>query len=300
MRGAMSGFRDGRSFDVTLVTLALLYLFVFAALPMLYTVLMSVQKIDMFTLGTLSRPFVGLRNYERVLRMPEAWRIARNTGIFVFLSVFFQLVIGLALAIFFQQKFPGASTLRGLFLAGWVMPALVVGAIWRWLLAGDFGVVNYLLVSLGIIKNHIFWISDPHVALYSVVIANIWLGIPFNMLLLSVGLAAVPADVYEAAAIDGARLAQRFIFITLPLMRATLGAVISLSIIFTLQQYDLIAALTQGGPSNASNVAQYWSWQLSFETYDIAGGSVVAVLMILVVILVAAIYVRSTRFEQRA
>ncbi len=299
MRSAMSGFRDGRSFDVALVTLALLYLFVFAALPMLYTVLMSVQKIDMFTLGTLSRPFVGLRNYERVLRMPEAWRIARNTGIFVFLSVFFQLVIGLALAIFFQQKFPGASMLRGLFLAGWVMPALVVGAIWRWLLAGDFGVVNYLLVSLGIIKNHIFWISDPHVALYSVVIANIWLGIPFNMLLLSVGLAAVPGDVYEAAAIDGARLAQRFIFITLPLMRATLGAVISLSIIFTLQQYDLIAALTQGGPSNASNVAQYWSWQLSFETYDIAGGSVVAVLMILVVIIVAAIYVRSTRFEQR-
>jgi multiple sugar transport system permease protein len=206
MRGAISGFRDGRSFDVTLVTLALLYLFIFAALPMLYTVLMSVQKIDMFTLGTLSRPFVCLRNYERVLRMPEAWRIARNTGIFVFLSVFFQLVIGLALAIFFQQKFPGASTLRGLFLAGWVMPALVVGAIWRWLLAGDFGVVNYLLASIGLIHNHIFWISDPHVALYSVVIANIWLGIPFNMLLLSVGLAAVPGDVYEAAAIDGARL----------------------------------------------------------------------------------------------
>jgi multiple sugar transport system permease protein len=284
---------------VTLVGLALAYLFVFAALPMIYTALMSVQKIDMFTLGTLARPFVGLRNYERVLRMPQAWLVAKNTGIFVLLSVLFQLVIGLLLAIFFQQSFTGASTLRGLFLAGWVMPALVVGAIWRWLLAGDFGVVNYVLTSLGIIKNHIFWISDPHVALYSVVIANIWLGIPFNMLLLSVGLAAIPGDVYEAAAIDGARLMQRFAFITLPLMRATLGAVVSLSIIFTLQQYDLIAALTQGGPSNSSNLAQYWSWQLSFETYDIAGGSVVAVLMIAVVIVVAAIYVRSTRLEQR-
>jgi multiple sugar transport system permease protein len=298
MRG-MRAFRDGRGFDVTLVGLALAYLFVFAALPMIYTALMSVQKIDMFTLGTLARPFVGLRNYERVLRMPQAWLVAKNTGIFVLLSVLFQLVIGLLLAIFFQQSFTGASTLRGLFLAGWVMPALVVGAIWRWLLAGDFGVVNYVLTSLGIIKNHIFWISDPHVALYSVVIANIWLGIPFNMLLLSVGLAAIPGDVYEAAAIDGARLMQRFAFITLPLMRATLGAVVSLSIIFTLQQYDLIAALTQGGPSNSSNLAQYWSWQLSFETYDIAGGSVVAVLMIAVVIVVAAIYVRSTRLEQR-
>ena len=298
MRG-IRAFRDGRGFDVTLVALALAYLVVFAALPMIYTALMSVQKIDMFTLGTLARPFVGLRNYERVLRMPQAWLVAKNTGIFVVLSVFFQLLIGLALAIFFQQKFPGASTLRGLFLAGWVMPALVVGAIWRWLLAGDFGIVNYVLSGLGIIKNHIFWISDPHVALYSVVIANIWLGIPFNMLLLSVGLAAIPGDVYEAAGIDGAGLLQRFAFITLPLMRATLGAVVSLSIIFTLQQYDLIAALTQGGPSNSSNLAQYWSWQLSFETYDIAGGSVVAVLMIAVVIIVAAIYVRSTRLEQR-
>ena len=298
MRG-IRAFRDGRGFDVTLVALALAYLFVFAALPMIYTALMSVQKIDMFTLGTLARPFVGLRNYERVLRMPQAWLVAKNTGIFVVLSVFFQLLIGLALAMFFQQKFPGASTLRGLFLAGWVMPALVVGAIWRWLLAGDFGIVNYVLSGLGIIKNHIFWISDPHVALYSVVIANIWLGIPFNMLLLSVGLAAIPGDVYEAAGIDGAGLLQRFAFITLPLMRATLGAVVSLSIIFTLQQYDLIAALTQGGPSNSSNLAQYWSWQLSFETYDIAGGSVVAVLMIAVVIIVAAIYVRSTRLEQR-
>jgi multiple sugar transport system permease protein len=231
--------------------------------------------------------------------MPAAARVAKNTAIFVLLSVFFQLIIGFALAAFFRQDFPGATTLRGLFLAGWVIPALVVGAIWRWLLAGDFGVVNYLLASLGLIKGHIFWISDPHMALYSLVIANIWLGIPFNMLLLSVGLAAIPADVYEAAAIDGARCVQRFLSITLPMMRATLGAVVSLSIIFTMQQYDLVAALTQGGPSNASNLAQYWSWQLSFETYDIAGGSVVAVLMILVVILVALIYVRSTRLEQK-
>jgi multiple sugar transport system permease protein len=300
MSRMIARFRDGRSFDVTLVTLALAYLFVFAALPMLYTILMSVQKIDMFTLGTLARPFVGLRNYIHVLSMPVAWRVAENTAIFVILSVVFQLVIGLALAIYFRQDFPGAATLRGLFLAGWVMPALVVGAIWRWLLAGDFGVVNYLLGALGLIKGHIFWIADPQVALYSLVIANVWLGIPFNMLLLAVGLAAIPGDVYEAAALDGAGPIQRFLFVTLPMMRATLGAVLSLSIIFTLQQYDLVAALTQGGPSNASNVAQYWSWQLSFETYDIAGGSVVAVFMILVVILVALLYVRSTRLEQSA
>lgn len=300
MIGIAARFKDSRSFDVTLVALALAYLFVFAALPILYTVVMSVQKIDMFTLGSLSRPFVGLRNYAHVFGMAAAWRVAQNTVIFVTLSVVFQLIIGLALALYFRLDFPGAATLRGLFLAGWVMPALVAGAIWRWLLAGDSGVINYLLASLGLIHSHIFWISDPQVALYSLVIANVWLGIPFNMLLLSVGLAAIPADIYEAAALDGAGGWQRFLFLTLPMMRATLGAVLALSIIFTMQQYDLVAALTQGGPSNASNLAQYWSWQLSFETYDIAGGSVVAVLMIAAVILVALLYVRSTRAEERA
>lgn len=299
MNRMIARFRDGSGFEVALVMLALAYLFVFAALPILYTVVMSFQKIDMFTLGTLVRPFVGLSNYHRVLAMPVAWRVAENTAIFVFLSVILQLVIGLALAIYFRQDFPGASTLRGLFLAGWVMPALVVGAIWRWMLAGDFGVVNYLLGALGLIKGDIFWISDPHLALYALIVANVWLGVPFNMLLLSVGLASIPEDVYEAAALDGAGAVQRLIFVTLPMMRATLGAVLSLSIIFTMQQYDLVAALTQGGPSNASNVAQYWSWQLSFETYDIAGGSAVAVLMILFVILVALLYVRSTRLEQQ-
>src|ERR1700761_6939516 len=110
MRG-VGAFRDGRGFDVTLVALALAYLFVFAALPMLYTVVMSVQKIDMFTLGTLARPFVGLRNYAHVLAMPVALRVATNTAIFVSLSVALQLIIGLALAIYFRQDFPGASTL---------------------------------------------------------------------------------------------------------------------------------------------------------------------------------------------
>lgn len=297
----MSGFtgwlRDSWGFDVLLVTLALGYLFVFSAFPLVYNVIMSMQEVDLFSLASFNRPFVGLRNYHDVLARPEAWLVFWNTVQFVVLSVVFQLSIGFALALFFQLDFPGSSLLRGLFLAGWIMPALVVGAVWSWILAGDFGVLNYLMTSLGLIQDRIFWLSDPDVALYSVVIANIWLGVPFNMILLWVGLAGIPRDVYEAAELDGANVWQRFFTITLPLMRAQLGAVTALGIIFTLQQFDLFAALTQGGPSNASNVFQYWSWQFSFQTYQIGLGSVVSVLMILFVILVAMIYVRSTRHE---
>ena len=290
-------FRDGGGFDSALVLLALAYLVAFSAFPLIYNLVISFQSVDLFTIATFDRPFVGLENYRDIVGDPLFWPVVRNTILFVGLSVAFQLGIGLALALFFRLDFPGSTWLRGLFLAGWIMPGLVVGAIWGWLLAGDFGVVNWLIQSLGLTQQKIFWLSDPSISIYSVIIANIWLGVPFNMILLSVGLAAIPADVYEAAELDGATRLQRFFTITLPMMRAQLGAVISLGIIFTLQQFDLFAALTQGGPSNASNVLQYWSWELAFREYRIGHGSVVSVFMIVVVIFVATAYVRSTRHE---
>lgn len=297
MQGIIRTIRDGSGFDILLLGLALVYLVAFSAFPIIYNIIMSLQTVDMFTITSFKRPFVGLENYSTIFSQPIAATVLWNTVQFVVLSIVFQLSIGFGLALFFQQDFPGATYLRGLFLAGWIMPALVVGAIWKWLFAGDFGVINYVLTALGLTDDRIFWLSDPNVALYAVIIANIWLGIPFNMILLSVGLASIPRDVYEAAELDGAGLLERFRSITLPLMRAQLGAVISLGVIFTLQQFDLIAALTQGGPADSSNVAQYWSWQLSFQTYEISLGSAVSVLMILFVIIVAAAYVRSTRHE---
>ncbi|WP_435170880.1 carbohydrate ABC transporter permease [Falsirhodobacter sp. 1013] len=290
-------FRDGRGFDAVLVMMALGYLVVFSAFPLAYNLLMSFQDVDLFTLTSFDRPFVGLDNYREVLSRPEMWPLLRNTVTFVGISVAAQLVPGFGIAVFFQLDFPFNTWLRGLFLAGWIMPALVVGAVWSWVLAGDFRVLNHLLSSMGLIREEIFWLSDPDVALYSIIIANIWLGVPFNMILLSVGLAGIPEDVYEAAEMDGATRVQRFFTITLPMMRAQLGAVISLGVIFTLQQFDLFAALTQGGPANSSNVFQYWSWQLSFQNYEIGLGSVISVLMIGFVVAVAFVYVRSTRYE---
>lgn len=295
-----NGLRDGNGFEAALALAAIAYLLVFSAFPLIYNLVMSFQQVDMFSLASFDRPFRGLANYFDVFRRPEAAEVLKNTVIFVVLSITCQLSLGFALALFFRQDFPGASYIRGLFLAGWVMPGLVVGAVWKWAFAGDFGVLNYALTSLGLIRQNIFWLSDPTYSLYAIIIANIWLGIPFNMLLLSVGLAGIPEDIYEAAQLDGAGAIRRFISITLPLMGPTIGAVVALGIIFTLQQFDLVAALTQGGPANSSNVAQYWSWQMSFQTYEISAGSVVATLMMVVVVIVAVIYVRSTQKEHSA
>jgi multiple sugar transport system permease protein len=295
--GLLRYFKDGKGFEGALIVAAVAYLVVFAAFPLLYTVIMSFQDVDMFTLGAVIRPFAGLRNYFDLFHRPEFLPIVWNTALFVVLSILFQLGFGFALALFFQQDFPGATYVRGLFLAGWILPALVVGAVWRWIFAGDFGILNYGLQLLGIIDGPLYWMSDPDYSLYSVIIANIWLGIPFNMIMLSVGLAGIPGDIYEAAEMDGATAWQRFRTITLPMMGPTLGAIVALGVIFTLQQFDLVAALTQGGPANSSNVAQYWSWEMSFQTYEISAGATVATMMIALVVVVAFIYVRSVERE---
>ena len=294
-----SSMRDGVGFDIILVGAAMVFLLALAGAPLVYNVLMSFQQVDMFTLGALFRPFVGLDNYVAVVREPEFWLVTRNTLIFVVGSMTGQFVLGFALALFFAQSFPGAATIRGLFLVSWVMPGLVVGAIWSWILAGDFGVLNVILRWLGIIDANIFWKSDPNFSIWAVIIANIWLGLAFNMLLLSVGLAAIPRDLYEAAELDGANAFQRFWTITLPMMRSTIGAVLSLGLIGTLQQFDLFPALTEGGPANTSNVAGYWSWQLSFQLYDFAKGATVSVMMFILVLVASVLYVRSTRHEVR-
>lgn len=294
-----AGLRDGVGFDILLVTVAMIFLVAMAGLPLVYNVLMSFQQVDMFTLGSFIRPFAGFQNYVDVVRAPEFWLVTRNTIVFVFFSMAGQFVLGFALALFFAQNFPGASTIRGLFLVSWVMPGLVVGAIWSWILAGDFGVLNTILRNLGIIQSSVFWKSDPAFSIWAVVIANIWLGLAFNMLLLSVGLAAIPRDLYEAAELDGANAFQRFWTITLPMMRSTIGAVLSLGLIGTLQQFDLFPAITEGGPANTSTVAQYWSWQMSFQLYDFAKGATISVMMLVLVLFASIIYVRSTRHEVR-
>lgn len=298
MSRLINSIRDGVGMHVVLIWLGLTYLLIFSAFPLLYNVIMSFQSVDIFSIASFDRPFVGLQNYKAIFSDPTFIPILRNTVIFVGVSVLLQITLGFGLALLFAQDFPAASYIRGLFLAGWIMPGLVTGAIWNWILAGDFGVLNYVLRSIGLISGNIFWLSDPAYSLYSIVIANVWVGIPFNMILLSVGLASIPRDIYEAAELDGAGAFRRFLTITLPLMRTHLAAVLSLGVIFTMQQFDLFAALTQGGPSNSSNVMQYWSWQLSFQTYDISSGSAISVILIVLVVAVAATYTRSTRSEQ--
>ena len=152
-------------------------------------------------------------------------------------------------------------------------------------------------MSVNIIDQPIFWLSDFDNSLTSVIIANIWLGIPFNMIMLSVALNDISKETLEAAHVDGASPLQQFIYIIVPLIKVPIVSVISLGVIFTLQQFDLFMALTQGGPSNSSNVLQLWSWTSSFNEFEFGKGAAISVIILLIMLVSCVSYVLCSRNE---
>lgn len=291
-------FKDRSGFEIALALMSLIYLAALVGLPFMFNILLSFQDVNMMNLAQLDRPFVGLRNYQEILGNPYFGMIVWNTIVFLALSTAFQILIGLSLALLFDLNFPGAAYMRGLFLAAWIMPGFATGQIWKVMLAGNSGVLNYGLEQVGVIGGPVYWLSDPSLALYSIIAVNVWLGVPYYLLLISVALAAIPKDLYEAAALDGATRWARFYTITLPLLRSTLLALVALGMIFTLQQFDLIASMTDGGPVNSTNVLQYWSWQFSIQSFNLSLGSAVSALLLVVVAGIATIYVIATRSEE--
>lgn len=290
---------DSRWIWPLMVGATVAYLALFIGYPVVYNLVMSFQEVNVGNLRSMDRPFVGLANYVKLTQDPLFWTVSRNTAIFVVGNVVFQCLGGLALALYFSQRFPAAGWLRGLILSGWMLPPLVIGGVWKWMLTSDNGVVNFALRSLGLVVDKIYWLSDPSIALISVMAANIWFGVPFNMILIAAGLAGIPQDVLEAAALDGAGPVRRFFAITLPLLAPTLYALVALTTVYTMRAFDLIWTMTHGGPVDSSNIFPVWSYRLSFEVFDFGAGAAISSAMLVIVFFVALVYVRSVRAEAR-
>ena len=275
-----------------------IYLFAFVAFPVAYNIVMSLQDVTLGNLTTWLRPWVGLDNYREVIADPAFRAVAVNSLIFVGANVVAQLGLGLLVALFFSQRFPGVHFLRGLLLAAWMLPALVVGALWKWLFATQYGVVNFVLVVLGFVRDPVHWLADPSLSLLSVTIANVWFGMPFSMILISAALTGIPLEPYEAAALDGAGPLQRFRYITLPALAPALFATACLVTIYTMRAFDLILAMTGGGPLDSSNVLPLLSYQFSFQQFHFGVGAAVGTFAFAIVLVVAFVYVRTLNKEQ--
>jgi multiple sugar transport system permease protein len=211
----------------------------------------------------------------------------------------FQFGIGFLFALLFQRRLPLVGVMRGSVMIAWMLPIVVSGTIFKWMLQSDSGIINYALQSLGVIHAPIHWLSDPNIAIWGVIIANIWIGIPFNMSLLLAGLQNISPALYEAATVDGANSFKRFFHITLPLMRSTSLVVLMLGFIYTLNVFDLIYVVTGGGPVNATEVMPLYAYNLAFVQFDLGSGSAVATLIFLLLLVVSVIYLFLIRREEK-
>ena len=207
----------------------------------------------------------------------------------------FQYAIGLALAVFFTQHFRLSATLRALFLVPWLLPLIVSASTWSWMLNSESGVVNAALHALGIAPVN--WLTSPSWSLTSVIIANIWIGVPFNLVVLHSGLQSIPASLYEAAALDGANAWQRFWRITFPLLRPVSAITLLLGLIYTLKVFDIIWIMTKGGPADSSTTFATWSYQLGFGNLLPAFGPGAAVgnLLVVAALVFGLIYLKVQR-----
>jgi multiple sugar transport system permease protein len=201
----------------------------------------------------------------------------------------------MALAVFFAQNFRLSAILRALFLVPWLLPLIVSSSTWSWMLNSDSGVVNALLHSVGI--PEVNWLTSPQWALTSVIIANVWIGIPFNLVVLYSGLQAIPGDIHEAAALDGATGWQRFRRITFPLLRPVSAITLLLGLVYTLKVFDIIWIMTRGGPTDASTTFATWSYKLSFGNLlpQFGPGAAVGNLLIVMALIFGLLYIRTQR-----
>ena len=272
---------------------ALLFLVAVLGFPMLQAVLMSFQHFTLKELVSGNAPFVGFDNYAHAFADPTFMVALRNSLVFTVASVALQFTIGLGLAILFSQRFPLGNTFRGLMLTGWQIPLIVTGTLFLWMFNLDYGLVNYILLTLHLIAEPIGWTVDAGAALPAVIIANVWLGIPFNLIMLSAAIAGLPGDVYEAATVDGASGRQKIRYITIPLLRPAILAVLMLGFIYTMRVFDLIWIMTKGGPGNATEVLPTFAYRLAFVHFDFGRSSAVAVFMMLILFIAAMLYLRS-------
>jgi multiple sugar transport system permease protein len=277
----------------------LVYLAAFYAYPLLRNIDLSIRDYNLSSFITGEAAFVGFQNFVDVTQDRTFTTALFNTFIFTIGSIAVQFAVGLGLAVFFRNNFPLSSLLRALFLVPWLLPLIVSGSAWAWMLNSDNGIVNTAFGWFGL--EPVNWLTAPDTALLSVTIANIWLGIPFNLVILYSGLQSIPGDLYEAAALDGASGWRQFWSITFPLLRPVSIITLLLGLIYTLKVVDIIWIMTRGGPGDASTTFATWSYREAFGTGlpDFSPAAAVGNLLILVALVAGLVYTRIQRAEER-
>lgn len=280
---------DGKFIFLMLLP-ALIFIAVFTIYPLTRGMLMAFQNYSLFNLNNTK--WVGFDNF-KTLFTPSPLntfpKTIKNTVIWVVVSVFFQLVIGMIISLLLRKKFRGSGIYRGIIFFPWAISGFIIGIMWRWMYNGTSGVINDLLMKLGIIHQSIGWLSEKKYALGSVIIANIWYGIPFFTIMITAAMAGISENLYEAAEVDGAGAVGKFFYVTLPGIKSVLLLTVLLRIIWVFNFPELIYAMTNGGPGNSTHIITSYMMN-KIMSLDYGMGSAVGVFSIVIMSVFAGIY----------
>ena len=278
---------------------AVLYVLFAFLIPVIYNLILSFEQTSPATVSSLFAPFAGIANYKAVLIQPTTQSAIVRTFTFTFLSLLFQFIIGFGLALLFNLRFPLRRVARSLIIIPWLLPLLITGFIFRFLLQTEAGAVNQVLQSLHLISHPVGFLTVPGWAYVSILIANIWIGIPFFTVLLFSALQDVPIELKEAAMLDGANSWQRLIRVTLPVIRPVIEVVFVLGFVFTIKVFDVVIGLTQGGPANSTQLLAPWAYNLTFQQFEYGQGAALNTILLLIALVAAPIYIWLNRESLR-
>jgi len=250
--------------------------------PVVYSLALSFREATVETFVSGEMPFNGLTQYQAALADPIFWRALINTILFAFFSILFQFTIGFLLALLFQVDFPLKNFCLAALLIPWVSPVLTAANIFKGLF-NEVGPINRLAEIIGL--GPFPWLSDPDYALPATIVANIWIGFPFNFILLYAGMRSIPEDVYEAAKIDGASFWERVAYITLPMLKPVSVAVLMLGTIYTVKVFDMVWIMTGGGPANGTHLLSTYAYQVGFSVLNFGEAAAIATLLVVLVLL---------------
>ncbi|QBI20612.1 sugar ABC transporter permease [Egibacter rhizosphaerae] len=288
-RGKLSE-RDGPAIIMFLAPAALVYV-VFVVWPILNSFYFSTLEWD----GISEPVFVGLQNFREIIGDSVAWLSLRNNIVVVLASLAFQLPIGLALALLLISPIRGTRVLRTVFFLPLLMSTVAIGILWSTMYNPTFGVVNRALEAVGLGALTQPWLGQPSTALPALIVVICWQFIPFYMILYRAGLTAIPEEVNEAAAVDGAKPWSRIRYVTLPLLKGTTRTAVLLAVIGSLKYFDLIYIMTGGGPGRATEVLATYMYGQAFTRGNMGYGSAIAVVLFVLAMVATLLVLHQTR-----
>ncbi len=273
--------------------------------PLIKNIIMAFQNVNMTTMD--SPEFVGLENFQKIFTDSYIGMITLNSVIYVVSSVLGQFLLGLTLALALRRPFKGRGIYQSIVFLPWAFSSFVVGLIFRWSFNGEYGVVNDLLIKSGImgflsdrgiVDGSISWLSTPGLSLLVVIVAMIWMGIPFFAIMYLAALQSIPKEIYESAETDGCGRIRSFFAITLPFIKPTIIISLLLRTIWIFNSFDLIVIITQGGPASTSQTLPSYMYSKAFSTYDLSSAAALGLFLMVILLVYSVFFLKISNYNK--